>query len=181
MIDVTRKQPPSRHRPALLVLAALLWLTLAGCTSTPQQARASAGTIDILDHIGQTTPTRAAVIGAAADMLGRPYRANAAGPAAFSDNGLVTYAYGHVGVALPMAPHGLLGAGPPILMNQAEPGDLVFFQTHAAGGADSLRVGLYLNNAEMLYASADQGHVVIQPIDGTYWRGRLLGLVKVLP
>lgn len=114
-------------------------------------------------------------------MLGTPYQAGATGPAAFGDNGLVQYAYRHVGITLPSAPHGLLGSGVPIPMGSAEPGDLVFYQMHVAGGADSLRVGLYLNNREMLFASADNGKVIIQPIGSAYWRDRLLSVVRILP
>lgn len=149
-----------------------LCLLVAGCASAPP---------GIDTHMAATTPTRTTVVNAAAAVLGTPYRAHANGPRAFSDNGLVQYAYARAGIALPLAPHALLGAGPPIAMAAAQPGDLVFYQTHLAGGDDSLRVGLYLNEHEMLYASARQDEVVIQPIDGDYWRGRLLGVVRVLP
>lgn len=156
---------------ALCVLG--LCLLVAGCASTPP------GNGTSLD-MAATTPTRTTVVHAAADVLGTPYRAHANGPRAFSDNGLVQYAYARAGIALPLAPHALLGAGPPIAMANAQPGDLVFYQTHLAGGDDSLRVGLYLNEHEMLYASARRDEVVIQSIDGDYWRGRLLGVVRVL-
>ena len=172
MSNIVHRYFSTPRTTARLLFAAGLCLLLAGCASTP------AG---IETHIEATTQAREAVIRAAADQLGAPYRRNANGPPAFSDNGLVQYAYAQTGTQLPLAPHGLLGAGPPIAMSQAQPADLVFYQTQLAGGADSLRVGLYLNNGEMLFASARQGRVVIQRIDGDYWTGRLLGLVKVLP
>lgn len=172
-----RSRPPA----ALLSLFAVLCLALTGCASAPQQGAPTADAIDILEHIGTTTPTRVAIVRAAAAMLDKPYRSGATGPTAFSDNGLVAHAYGQAGVHLPLAPHGLLGAGAAITLQQAQPGDLVFYQTRAAGGADSLRVGLYLNSAEMLYASARRQRVVIANIDDPYWTQRLLGVVQVLP
>lgn len=157
---------------ATLLIAAGLCLLLAGCASTP------AG---IESYIDSTTAARATVIRAAADKLGAPYKRGANGPSAFSDDGLVQYAYAKANTQLPLAPHGLLGAGKPIDMAAAQPGDLVFYQTQAAGGDDSLRVGLYLNEHEMLFASAKQGKVVLQQNGSDYWTGRLLGVVKILP
>lgn len=167
---------PHRRQPATLRLTTLavigLCLLPAGCATTPT---------GITAHIGTTTDTRLTVIRAAADALGKPYRSGAGGPGAFSDNGLVHYAYARAGIKLPSAPYALLGAGTPIPMTRAEPGDLVFYQTQTAGGADSLRVGLYLNDGEMLYASAREGKVVIQSIDSGYWSQRLLSVVQILP
>lgn len=166
----------SASTPFVTACALGLCLVLAGCASAP---RGTAGT-DIGTHMAATTPTRAAIMQAAAAQLGDAYQHAANGPRAFSDNGLVQYAYARAGIELPMAPHALLGAGPPVAMTAAKPGDLVFYQTHMAGGATSLRVGLYLNTDEMLYASAKQGRVIIQSIDSDYWTGRLLGVVQVL-
>lgn len=153
-----------------------LCIALAACTSTPESRPRG-----IQAHVGPTTQTRMAIIRAAAARLGAPYKPGAGGPEAFDDNGLVRYAYARAGITLPRAPHALLGAGPPITLARAEPADLVFYQTHVAGGADSLRVGLYLNDHEILYASARRGRVVIQRVDASWWRGRLLGVVSVLP
>lgn len=145
---------------------------LSGCATTPSA---------INSHVAPTTATRMAIIHAAAAQLGAPYRPDATGPSAFSDNGLVQYAYAHAGIELPLGPHALLGAGEPVTMAKARPGDLVFYQMQFAGGDDSLRVGLYLNEGEMLFASPRHGEVVIQSINSDYWTGRLLGVVQVLP
>lgn len=165
------------HVATALLFAAGVCLVLSGCAATPAPAPAFA----IKKHVEPTSKVRMAILRAAAAQVGKPYRSHATGSTAFSDNGLVQYAYARGGVSLPLAPYGLLGAGEPISMSQAEPADLVFYQSQLAGGSDSLRVGLYLNDSEMLYASAQRGKVIVQPIDGDYWTGRLLGVVQVLP
>lgn len=161
---------PNPYPSPRVLFALTVCIALCGCASTPSGIEA---------HVGPTTKTRMTIIRAAAAQLGTPYKAGARGPNAFSDNGLVQYAYARAGITLPSAPHALLGAGVPVPMADAKPADLVFYQTHVAGGAASLRVGLYLNDSEMLYASARKGKVVIQPIDGGYWTGRLLGVVRI--
>lgn len=170
--DAKRLLTKRRRLAGAFAVLCLLMLMLGGCASTPS---------GIASHITQTTDTRLKLVDAAAEVLGLPYRPGATGPAAFDDIGLVRYAYLQIAHQLPQTPHGLLGAGEPVAMNKASPGDLVFYQTHVAGGAGSLRVGLFLNRNEMLYASKRQDKVVIQRINGNYWRSRLLGVVKVLP
>lgn len=166
--------------PGALALTIIgLFMLLGGCSSVPVIGGDSGTDIDT--HFATANTTRAGIIHSAAAQLGMPYKRAADGPQAFGDNGLVQYAYARNSIQLPLQPHGLLGAGAPITLAQAQPGDLVFYQTQVAGGAASLRVGLYLNSHEMLYASAQAGQVVIQPIDKPYWRERLLGVVRVLP
>ncbi|HLQ85514.1 MAG TPA: C40 family peptidase [Salinisphaeraceae bacterium] len=176
-------------KPHLSFLAALgLAAVLVGCSSTPARGPAApatsattAGSSAISERMPATTSTRRAIVETAAAMLGKPYQNNATGPDAFGDGGLVQYAYAQAGIDLPLSTHGQLGAGMPITLAAAEPGDLVFYQTTLAGADDSLHVGLYLNDQEMLYAAKEQGKVVIQPVTDDYWQGRLLGVVRILP
>lgn len=168
---------PSARATLLSACAAALCLALSSCASTPAPKPATAPqpaatAVRIHTHVAPTTQTRMAVIQAAARQLGA---------SGFSDTGLIEYAYTQVGVRLPQAPHALLDAGEPISLGRARPGDLVFYRTELNGGEETLRVGLFLNHGEMLYASPRRNQVVIQPINGDYWTGRLLGAIRILP
>ncbi len=156
------------RRPTIAALAAcLLLLISSGCATrgVPES----------------TTDQRSAVVAAAQDQQGAPYRSGAEGPDAFDASGLVYYAYRAAGAPVPRDSYAQLEAGKPVTFAQAKPGDLVFYQLENEAGQDHLRVGLYRGDSEMLYASAERGEVVLQAVDDDYWAQRLLGVIRILP
>ena len=60
-------------------------------------------------------------------FLGLPYRWGGASPAGFDCSGLVMYAYGRVGIALPHNGAMLWRKGRAVQRGNLEPGDVVFF------------------------------------------------------
>jgi cell wall-associated NlpC family hydrolase len=61
----------------------------------------------------------------ARSKLGAPYVWGATGPNAFDCSGLVQWAYGNAGVALPRTTYELLSSGVPVSRNDIRPGDLI--------------------------------------------------------
>ena len=86
----------------------------------------------------------------AEQYLGTPFVYGGASPATgFDDGGLVQYAYGQVGVALPRVAADQFTAGAPVAMADLRPGDLVLFEDLTAY---INHVGLYAGNGQFLHA-----------------------------
>jgi cell wall-associated NlpC family hydrolase len=106
---------------------------------------------------------------AAITREGDPYIWGAAGPGQFDCSGLVVWAYGQEGIALPHYTGSLWNSGVHIARADLEAGDLVFFFP------DISHVGIYIGNGLMIDAP-DFGDVVrVQPI---YWSA-YVGAVRI--
>ena len=87
--------------------------------------------------------TQQKIVQAAMAQIGDPYSWGAAGPDYFDCSGLVMYAYGTVGIYLPHQAASQQALGLPVTLEQAQPGDLVFYgwpASHVALYAGDLRV-----------------------------------------
>jgi peptidoglycan DL-endopeptidase CwlO len=121
----------------------------------------------IFDQTGQypdiTIPTAntvgAQALQAALTRRGDPYVWGAAGPGAFDCSGLVVWAFGQEGTALPHYTGDLWDSGVHIPRNDLEPGDLVFFF------ADISHVGIYLGDGLMVDAPDFGLTVRVDPVD----------------
>jgi len=97
-----------------------------------------------VQHTKRTLGDRAARI--ALRAVGVPYRWGGTSPyAGFDCSGLVYWAYGRVGVALPHSSYALAGEGRPVRMSRLRPGDLLFFYGNG-------HVGLYIGHGRMVHA-----------------------------
>jgi cell wall-associated NlpC family hydrolase len=118
-------------------------------------------------------PTASNVAGqalqAALSRRGDPYVWGAAGPNQFDCSGLVVWAYGQEGIALPHYTGSLWNSGVHVARADLEPGDLVFFF------ADISHVGIYVGNGLMVDAPDFGQPVQIQPI---YWNA-YVGAVRI--
>ena len=83
---------------------------------------------------------------AALTRVGDPYVWGAAGPGEFDCSGLVVWAFGQEGIALPHYTGDLWNSGVHVARNDLEPGDLVFFFP------DISHVGIYVGNGLMIDA-----------------------------
>lgn len=91
-------------------------------------------------------PATAAVVKLAIAQVGKPYVWGAAGPDTFDCSGLMQWAWGQSGVALPRVAADQQAWAVPVPISQVLPGDLVFF------GNPAHHVGLYIGNGLMVEA-----------------------------
>jgi peptidoglycan DL-endopeptidase CwlO len=91
------------------------------------------------------------VVGFAEAQLGTPYRWGGEGPDGWDCSGLVTAAYGAIGLVLPHNAQAQYDAtaGAAVALSRLEPGDLVFF---GADTASIQHVGIYVGGGDMIDA-----------------------------
>src|SRR3954452_20930501 len=145
--------------------AAFVLLTAAGVTLSPLPALANTGTTTTVTAAPVAAPTQAAqvAVDTALAQQGKPYVWGGAGPDSYDCSGLVQYAYGAAGIALPHSSSMQSTMGTPVAYSDLQPGDLVFFYSPVS------HVGMYIGNGQMVPAST-YGQPV-QVIDLAYMPG----------
>ena len=99
--------------------------------------------------------------------LGAPYVWAGGSPSGFDCSGLVMYAFGQVGVAIPHNAAQQFRLGTPVDRDRLVPGDVVFF--------NQLRHnGIYLGDGRFVH-SAKPGGVKIARLDDDWFRTRWVG------
>jgi cell wall-associated NlpC family hydrolase len=98
-------------------------------------------------------------------MVGVPYHYGGNNPRGFDCSGLVFYAYGEVGVLVPRTSGEQLHASHPLNVEQALPGDLVFFRMSKR----AWHVGIYLGGQSFIHAPSTGRAVVIERLDDEYY------------
>lgn len=96
---------------------------------------------------------------AALTRIGSPYSWGAEGPGAFDCSGLVKWAFGQAGIALPHSSYALAAGGQPVSTDQMQPGDVVSYYS------DASHVGIYIGNGMMVHASTFGQPVVVAPVN----------------
>lgn len=154
---------PARRKSWAAVALALGFL--AGCattkspTSEQRQIIAPAGTGPL-------------VVAAARDLLGVPYRLGGEGLRGVDCSGLVHYAYGRVGVAVPRTAQEMYQSAWPVSLSDLHQGDLLFFRTRGRGVS---HVGIYEGNDRFIHAGSATGRVAHASLSEPYWQRRLAG------
>jgi peptidoglycan DL-endopeptidase CwlO len=100
---------------------------------------------------------RAIVLKAVRAQLGTPYRWGGASPSGFDCSGLVMWAYGRAGIALPHSSFALMDSGRAVTRAGIRPGDLVF----SYGGG---HVGVYMGNGVVIHAPHTGARVSRMPL-----------------
>jgi cell wall-associated NlpC family hydrolase len=99
--------------------------------------------------------------------LGAPYVWAGSSPSGFDCSGLVMYAFGKVGVAIPHNAAQQFRLGTPVDRDRLMPGDVVFF--------NQLRHnGIYLGDGRFVHATRPGG-VKMARLDGDWFRTRWVG------
>jgi len=99
--------------------------------------------------------------------LGAPYVWAGSSPSGFDCSGLVMYAFGRVGIAIPHNAAQQFRLGAPVDRNHLIPGDIVFF--------NQLRHnGIYLGDGRFVHAT-EPGGVKIARLDDDWFRTRWVG------
>lgn len=160
--------PPSRI--ARLALAALP-LVLSACTGAPVRipdAERAAMRVPVTSPAARPPGERAAAIAAA--QVGVPYRYGGRSTAGFDCSGLVSYAYGRAGRAVPRTTGALWRQLRPVAATELEPGDVLFFDI---AGKPS-HVGLYLGEGRFVHAPSTGREVSIEDLESPYYRRSFL-------
>lgn len=103
-------------------------------------------------------------------MIGAPYRYGGADPSGFDCSGLVSYAYAQAGIRTPRTAAAQYRASRPLGLDEARPGDLVFFRY---SGRVS-HVGIYLGDARFVHAPSTGKRVTIGNLDSRHYRQRFV-------
>jgi cell wall-associated NlpC family hydrolase len=155
--------------PRRAIFALVLFLAVAGCAkqvlspdlSETTDATAGGATAE------SASSRNAAAARMAARYLGAPYVWAGSSPAGFDCSGLVMYAFGQVGVAVPHNAAQQFRLGTPVDRDRLVPGDLVFF--------NQLRHnGIYLGGGRFVH-STKPGGVKIARLDDDWFRTRWVG------
>jgi len=117
--------------------------------------------------------THSGAADAALGQLGTPYVWAGSQPGGFDCSGLVMWAFGQVGVALPHSSYAQYGYGVPVSRDQLQPGDLVFF--------DGLgHVGIYIGGDQFVHAPHTGDVVKISSLDEAWYASTFVGARRIL-
>ncbi|MGW1028034.1 NlpC/P60 family protein [Streptomyces sp. NPDC002577] len=100
----------------------------------------------------------AKVIDFAKAQIGKPYVWGATGPDSYDCSGLTQAAWKSAGVSLPRTTWDQVKVGTTVSVDDAQPGDLVFFYD------DISHVGIYIGNGEMIHAPKPGAYVRVESI-----------------
>ena len=119
-------------------------------------------------------PTRAErAVKLALEAVGTPYRWGGESPTTgFDCSGLVSWAYGRVGVDLPHNSYALYSEGRRVRESGIQAGDILFFEGLG-------HVGLYLGRGRMVHAPQSGRTVEVVRLATTNYGSRLIGARRV--
>jgi cell wall-associated NlpC family hydrolase len=142
--------------------AVLLAMPLAACFHTgglPERPE---------PHVSENLspdPVRSRIVFTALQMVGVPYRYGGDAPDGFDCSGLVQYAYRNAGLSVPRTSREQLRASRPVTLDEADPGDLLFFRSK-----DDSHVGIYVGEGRFVHAPATHRTVSIGRLTDAYYR-----------
>jgi len=127
---------------------------------------------------GQEKVTRETILETALGQVGRPYRYGGSTPDGFDCSGLVAYSYAQAGISVPHYTTALRKAGSRIDLDDARPGDLLFYRFEKS--PNSLHVAIYLGHGKMVHAPAAGREVSVVHIDDKPWPDRFLEAERLI-
>lgn len=109
-----------------------------------------------------------AIISEAVKYKGYPYVWGGASPStSFDCSGLVQWCYGSVGIVLPHNAQAQYDMVQHITLEEAQPGDLIFFTETTGSGNFITHVGIYVGDNRMFHAGNPLGYA---DLTSKYWR-----------
>lgn len=123
--------------------------------------------------------TAQAVVQQAKSHLGKPYRYGAAGPDSFDCSGLVSYCFASQDITVPRCSKDYGGIGVEVDSSQAQPGDIVCFNTSGSGIS---HVGIYIGEGAFIHAASGSSthKVMINTLSESYYQNRLVTIRRIL-
>ncbi len=138
--------------------------TVGSVSSTPRGLFSAPTEALAADATRRASPA-ATSIGYALAMLGRPYRYGAASPEiGFDCSGLAMRAYSYAGVKLPRTAAQQFAALPPLPIEQARPGDLMFWARDAAKPESIYHVSIFVGGGMVISAPSTGSTVRLKPM-----------------
>lgn len=117
------------------------------------------------------SPVAAAALHFAKRQKGKPYRYGAEGPKSYDCSGLVLASYLHAGLTLPrVAADQYAGGGQQVPLDQARPGDLLFYASDLTDPRTIHHVVIYLGRGRVIDAPYTGAYVGTRPM----WTNELL-------
>jgi cell wall-associated NlpC family hydrolase len=162
--------PPSlRSRLLAFALSAFVFV----CASAFSQDDATAA----VDRHGESSPPPRLTIGERAAALavrevGVPYRWGGSTPAGFDCSGLVYWAYGRLGIAVPHSSYALYDLGRRVARSRMKPGDLLFFSGLG-------HVGIYIGRGRMVHAPHTGTYVQIVKLGRSSYGSEIVGVRRL--
>jgi hypothetical protein len=163
--------PPSLRSP-LLAFALSAFVFICACAFSQNNARAA------FTRHGDGLPVPHVTIGQRAASLavrevGVPYRWGGISPAGgFDCSGLVYWAYGRLGIALPHSSYALYDEGRRVSRTRMKPGDLLFFSGLG-------HVGIYIGRGRMVHAPHTGTRVQIVNLGRSSYGSAIVGIRRV--
>lgn len=148
------------------ILALALLLGLAAC----------GGRIGLRSE-AEVERIRQAVVVDALGQIGRPYRYGGSSPDGYDCSGLVQYVFAQSGVVLPRSSREQQEIGHKIDLDEAEPGDLLFY---SFAGRRVDHVAIYLGDGQAVHAPASGRQVIVAPVAQKYWMRKFVEARDVL-
>ncbi len=102
----------------------------------------------------------------ARQMIGAPYRYGGRAPDGFDCSGLVYFSYQQVGISVPRTSKEQLKATTPIHLDNARPGDLLFFRDRSKVS----HVAIYLGSGRFVHAPSTGKQVTVASMDNSNYR-----------
>ncbi len=117
-----------------------------------------------------------AALEAAIEQIGTPYRRGGTSPAGFDCSGLIRFAFGQAGFALPHSAAAQYRLVQKVERAALEPGDLLFFRVR---GRHIDHVGIFLDGSDFVHAPSPGKKVSIASMKEPYWQRHFAGAGRV--
>jgi cell wall-associated NlpC family hydrolase len=136
--------------------------------------------------IGAPTPSgRTAIVDLAKHYLGIPYVWGGTTPSGFDCSGFVYYVFNLAGIRLDRSAALQAMTGSPVRIEDALPGDLLFFRSGSANAGDRVgHVGIYVGGGSFIHATRNgrtkAGAVMMSRIGESHYMRTLIGIRRVV-
>ena len=121
---------------------------------------------------------RAELVATALMLRGIPYRNGGSDPSGFDCSGFVQYVFAQHATRLPRETAEQYRVGERIDLRDAQPGDLLFFETVSKGAS---HVGLVIGGEQFVHAPSSRGVVRVESYTASYWSTRFVGARRIVP
>ncbi|MCU0848397.1 MAG: C40 family peptidase [Spirochaetes bacterium] len=122
-------------------------------------------------------PDRKTIIDSAKKYMGTRYNYGGTGANGFDCSGFVQRVFGENGITLPHSSEAQFGAVKKINLEEALPGDLVFFRIYRKRVS---HVGIFMGDGKFIHSPSRGKRVSVADMNIPYWARRFAGAGRVL-